>query len=145
MFSFALSSRAAITDVFSQIYDVSIASYWIMYALLTPAAAFALLTSYNLTFNSTGARLLVQFKASPHTYKKVGCESAKEFDAMVEDSLVGETSAWTFLFCNLCFSLTFAFLAFYVLRNVELPYSYCVSTAAAGALTYYLAFVTKVK
>jgi multidrug transporter EmrE-like cation transporter len=109
-----------------------------MYVLLTGASAYALLLSYKATFASAVDRLKIHSKKSTYSFKSVGLSSSEEFNAMVKNNVIEEASAWTFLFCNACYSFTFAFLAFYAFRNVEVAYSYTVSTAAAAAATFYL-------
>lgn len=132
------TSPAHLAVVYSQIYDVSLTTYAIMFLLLTAGAAFALNQSYVAAFEAEHTRLSIQAQKAHKggDFKKHGFESQASMDASRGQTLIDQATAWTFLYGNGTFLFAFYFVAFYMFANADIVIGYCMATFAAAVVTF---------
>jgi len=127
--------------LYSNVYDLPLVDYGVLYLLSVGASVGLLAYSYQIVNTSHNAILLNQRKGNslnPKLPKELGY-SAKELDNCTKKVSAHEAFLYSLLFNNTVYLIVFFFLAFYLFRDVYTPWNYLISQTATAGLTYWLA------
>lgn len=125
------------SDLYSQVYELSVASFGIVYLAVTVFSAALLTLSYRNVESGTNASLANLRKFSNINHKKYNL-SREQAEQLQEDVTVQESQAWAFFVSNLTFVLCFLFFAFYMFRSLDTSYNYMIAMIASSAITWQL-------
>ena len=136
-FGMALFLSCLPVYLYVNVYNLTIEEFGIVYLPVTVLSSFLLTLSYRTVSNTTFAQLSRSHKAAAANHKKIGL-SRGELSAVQEQITSREAMAWSLIFNNTVFILSFLFFAFYALGLLGAPYQYSVAMIISAATVWQL-------
>jgi beta-lactamase regulating signal transducer with metallopeptidase domain len=130
----------SISYIYAGVYNLRFEDFYIYYGPVIFISAILLTLAIHSFDVSNHSNLLNQRKltAASVQHKKLGLtrEDADSIQASITNT---ESLAWAFFIINSIFIFTYLFLAFYVLKSLELQYNFAVSVLGAAVIAWQLA------
>jgi len=142
LFIFAgLVLSAAPAYLYHSVYDLSVSEFVTGYVFCVVVSTGLLTWAYQLIANSTHAALSNQRKASASNNKlaKDLKYTREELDQISEEVTTNESLYHALVFNNIVYVVLWLFLAFYMLRDIYVPWNYAISQLLTAGATYWVA------
>lgn len=137
----ALVLSAAPAYLYHSVYDLSVSEFVTGYVFCVVVSTGLLTWAYQLIANSTHAALSNQRKANASNNKlqKDLKYSREELDQISETVTTNESLYHALVFNNIVYVVLWLFLAFYMLRDIYVPWNYAISQLLTAGATYWVA------
>jgi len=138
-FVISLATTCLPAYLYHGVYGVDVSAYGLVYIIVILCSSALLTVAYKQAENNAHLKLIAL--RAPAAGKRAAAATPSSAAAKTGDADMTtlEAQSWSFFLVNLLYCAVFLALAFYVLKAIEVPYDYAVSSVIASAAAWQIA------